>query len=233
MHFELTVCAAVGKLVVATNIFLVNLESASVRQIEWSKPMSLRAVKQILLKPSPPLEGAGVKLQRAFGFGKTREFDPVLLLDDFQQRESGRLPCRVPLASASRHRDDHLCAGGRSGPWRQPRQQGPHDRGRRAVDDWQAAAFCTRRCPKGMRTGACTDSSCGRICLRGAEDDGPALPGHFASSAIPEVTEDDGNESPDHLRLVLGQDGSGGRRGCRPQLRRHLGATKQAAADPD
>jgi redox-sensitive bicupin YhaK (pirin superfamily) len=30
------------------------------------------------------MEGAGVKLQRAFGFGKTKEFDPFLLLDDFR-----------------------------------------------------------------------------------------------------------------------------------------------------
>ena len=32
--------------------------------------MSLRAVKQIL-ETKPTIEGAGVKLQRAFGFGKT------------------------------------------------------------------------------------------------------------------------------------------------------------------
>jgi len=30
------------------------------------------------------MEGAGVKLQRAFGFGNTKEFDPFLLLDDFR-----------------------------------------------------------------------------------------------------------------------------------------------------
>jgi redox-sensitive bicupin YhaK (pirin superfamily) len=30
------------------------------------------------------MEGAGVKLQRAFGFGETAEFDPFLLLDDFR-----------------------------------------------------------------------------------------------------------------------------------------------------
>jgi redox-sensitive bicupin YhaK (pirin superfamily) len=30
------------------------------------------------------MEGAGVKLERAFGFGKTKEFDPFLLLDDFR-----------------------------------------------------------------------------------------------------------------------------------------------------
>jgi hypothetical protein len=45
--------------------------------------MSLRPVKQII-QSKPTLEGAGVKLQRAFGFGKTREFDPFLLLDDFR-----------------------------------------------------------------------------------------------------------------------------------------------------
>jgi quercetin 2,3-dioxygenase len=45
--------------------------------------MSLRPVKQII-EPKPTIEGAGVKLQRAFGFGKTKEFDPFLLLDDFR-----------------------------------------------------------------------------------------------------------------------------------------------------
>ena len=45
--------------------------------------MSLRPVKQIL-STTPTVEGAGVKLQRAFGFGKTKEFDPFLLLDDFR-----------------------------------------------------------------------------------------------------------------------------------------------------
>jgi quercetin 2,3-dioxygenase len=45
--------------------------------------MSLRAVRQII-EPKATIEGAGVKLQRAFGFGKTKEFDPFLLLDDFR-----------------------------------------------------------------------------------------------------------------------------------------------------
>src|SRR4030081_2070559 len=43
--------------------------------------MSLRPVKQII-QTTPTIEGAGVKLQRAFGFGKTKEFDPFLLLGD-------------------------------------------------------------------------------------------------------------------------------------------------------
>jgi redox-sensitive bicupin YhaK (pirin superfamily) len=37
-----------------------------------------------VIHTKPTLEGAGVKLQRAFGFGDTAEFDPFLLLDDFR-----------------------------------------------------------------------------------------------------------------------------------------------------
>src|SRR5881396_2773496 len=45
--------------------------------------MSIRAVKSIS-QSLPTLEGAGVKLRRAFGFGYTGDFDPFLLLDDFR-----------------------------------------------------------------------------------------------------------------------------------------------------
>ena len=37
-----------------------------------------------MYKSKPTLEGAGVHLHRAFGFGDTRTFDPFLLLDDFR-----------------------------------------------------------------------------------------------------------------------------------------------------
>jgi redox-sensitive bicupin YhaK (pirin superfamily) len=45
--------------------------------------MSLRPVKRVLT-PKETLEGAGVRLKRAFGFGNTEEFDPFLLFDDFR-----------------------------------------------------------------------------------------------------------------------------------------------------
>jgi redox-sensitive bicupin YhaK (pirin superfamily) len=45
--------------------------------------MSIRAVKQ-QFTAQPTMEGAGVKLHRAFGFGATDEFDPFLLFDDFR-----------------------------------------------------------------------------------------------------------------------------------------------------
>ena len=45
--------------------------------------MSIRAIREII-KAQPAIEGAGVKLHRGFGFGKTDEFDPFLLFDDFR-----------------------------------------------------------------------------------------------------------------------------------------------------
>jgi len=45
--------------------------------------MSIRPVKRIA-ESKPTMEGAGVHLRRAFGFGDTKEFDPFLLLDDFR-----------------------------------------------------------------------------------------------------------------------------------------------------
>jgi quercetin 2,3-dioxygenase len=45
--------------------------------------MSLRPVRKVI-KSKPTLEGAGVHLRRAFGFGNTKEFDPFLLLDDLR-----------------------------------------------------------------------------------------------------------------------------------------------------
>jgi hypothetical protein len=45
--------------------------------------MSIRPVKRID-QAQPTMEGAGVHLHRAFGFGDTTELDPFLLFDDFR-----------------------------------------------------------------------------------------------------------------------------------------------------
>ncbi len=45
--------------------------------------MSVRPVKRII-ESVPTMEGAGVKLRRAFGFGDSSETDPFLLFDDFR-----------------------------------------------------------------------------------------------------------------------------------------------------
>lgn len=44
---------------------------------------SARPVQRIV-ESRPTMEGAGVRLRRAFGFGDTADFDPFLLLDDFR-----------------------------------------------------------------------------------------------------------------------------------------------------
>ena len=45
--------------------------------------MSIRPVKR-LTRSQLTMEGAGVRLRRAFGFGDTNEVDPFLLFDDFR-----------------------------------------------------------------------------------------------------------------------------------------------------
>ena len=48
-------------------------------------PRSIRKV----FKSKPTIEGAGVKLKRAFGFNEVPLFDPFLLLDDFRSNSPG------------------------------------------------------------------------------------------------------------------------------------------------
>ena len=45
--------------------------------------MSIRPVKSVA-QSRPTMEGAGVRLRRAFGFGDTSDFDPFLMMDDFR-----------------------------------------------------------------------------------------------------------------------------------------------------
>jgi len=45
--------------------------------------MSIRPVKRVS-ESKPTMEGAGVRLRRAFGFGDPSEFDPFLMMDDFR-----------------------------------------------------------------------------------------------------------------------------------------------------
>ncbi len=49
--------------------------------------MSIRPARSVS-QAQPTIEGAGVRLDRAFGFGKTKDFDPFLLLDDFRNERS-------------------------------------------------------------------------------------------------------------------------------------------------
>lgn len=57
--------------------------------------MSIRPVKQ-LTQAEPHMEGAGVHLHRAFGFGKTELFDPFLLFDDFRNDDPQKFLAGFP-----------------------------------------------------------------------------------------------------------------------------------------
>lgn len=57
--------------------------------------MSIRPVKRIV-QSQPVLEGAGVHLRRAFGFGATEEFDPFLLFDDFRNEDPAAYEAGFP-----------------------------------------------------------------------------------------------------------------------------------------
>lgn len=57
--------------------------------------MSIRPVKSIS-QSKPTLEGAGVHLRRAFGFGDTAAFDPFLLLDDFRNDDPAQYLAGFP-----------------------------------------------------------------------------------------------------------------------------------------
>jgi redox-sensitive bicupin YhaK (pirin superfamily) len=57
--------------------------------------MSIRPVRQIS-EAAPKMEGAGVHLHRAFGFGKTDDFDPFLLFDDFRNDDPDKYRAGFP-----------------------------------------------------------------------------------------------------------------------------------------
>ncbi len=57
--------------------------------------MTLRPIGR-LSQAVPTLEGAGARLRRAFGFGKTADYDPFLLLDDFRSDVPGDYPAGFP-----------------------------------------------------------------------------------------------------------------------------------------
>ena len=138
--------------------------------------MSIRPVKRIV-QSKPTMEGAGVKLHRAFGFGNTSEFDPFLLFDDFRNDRPDDYRAGFPVASASRHRDHHLCARRHGRARRQPRQPGKMGAG---DVQWMTAGsgILHQEMPQGdAQRPHARLPALGEPALV-AQDDGAALPGH-------------------------------------------------------
>ncbi len=126
--------------------------------------MSIRPVKSIV-KSKPVIEGAGVKLNRAFGFGNTTEFDPFLLLDDFRNDRPDDYRAGFPWHP---HRGIETITYVLAGTVEHGDSLG--NRGNLGAGDvqWMTAGsgICIRKCRRATPKAACTASSSGPICRR-------------------------------------------------------------------
>ncbi|MGA7339092.1 MAG: pirin family protein [Terracidiphilus sp.] len=160
--------------------------------------MSLRAVKEVL-ETKPTIEGAGVKLQRAFGFGKTAEFDPFLLLDDFRNENPADYLAGFPWHP---HRGIETITYVLAGEVEHGDSLG--NKGRMTAGDvqWMTAGsgILHQEMPKGDERGRMHGFQLWAnlpASLKMTEPRYQDIP----SSAIPEVTEDDGTKA----RIISGE----------------------------
>jgi len=160
--------------------------------------MSLRAVKQIL-ETKPTIEGAGVKLQRAFGFGKTHEFDPFLLLDDFRNENPADYLAGFPWHP---HRGIETITYVLAGEVNHGDSLG--NKGRMTAGDvqWMTAGsgILHQEMPKGDANGRMHGFQLWANLPAALKMTDPRYQ-DIPSAAIPEVTEDDGTAA----RIICGE----------------------------
>ncbi len=160
--------------------------------------MSLRAVKQIL-ETKPTIEGAGVKLQRAFGFGKTAEFDPFLLLDDFRNENPADYLAGFPWHP---HRGIETITYVLAGEVNHGDSLG--NKGRMTAGDvqWMTAGsgILHQEMPKGDEKGRMHGFQLWANLPAAMKMTDPRYQ-DIPSAAIPEVTEDDGTTA----RIICGE----------------------------
>jgi redox-sensitive bicupin YhaK (pirin superfamily) len=160
--------------------------------------MSLRPVKQIL-QTQPTIEGAGVKLQRAFGFGKTAEFDPFLLLDDFRNENPADYLAGFPWHP---HRGIETITYVLAGEVAHGDSLG--NKGRMTAGDvqWMTAGsgILHQEMPKGDERGRMHGFQLWANLPAAHKMTDPRYQ-DIPSSAIPEVTEDDGTKA----RIICGE----------------------------
>jgi redox-sensitive bicupin YhaK (pirin superfamily) len=160
--------------------------------------VSLRAVRQ-MLDTKPTLEGAGVRLQRAFGFGKTAEFDPFLLLDDFRSDNPADYLAGFPWHP---HRGIETITYVLAGEVAHGDSLG--NKGRMTAGDvqWMTAGsgILHQEMPKGDAEGRMHGFQLWANLPAALKMTDPRYQ-DIPSSAIPEVTEDDGT----HARIICGE----------------------------
>jgi hypothetical protein len=160
--------------------------------------MSLRPVKQIF-STQPTVEGAGVKLQRAFGFGKTAEFDPFLLLDDFRSDNPADYLAGFPWHP---HRGIETITYVLAGEVAHGDSLGNHGRMTAGDVQWMTAGsgILHQEMPKGDAQGRMHGFQLWANLPAALKMTAPRYQ-DIPSSAIPEVTEDDGARA----RVICGE----------------------------
>jgi hypothetical protein len=148
----------------------------------------------------PTIEGAGVKLQRAFGFGKTKEFDPFLLLDDFRNDNPEDYLAGFPWHP---HRGIETITYVLAGSVEHGDSLG--NKGKMTAGDvqWMTAGsgILHQEMPKGDPTGPHARLPVvGEPALASLKMTDPRYQ-DIPSSAIPEVTDDDGTR----VRVICGE----------------------------
>ena len=159
--------------------------------------MSIRPVKRVI-QSKPTLEGAGVHLRRAFGFGNTSDFDPFLLLDDFRNDVPDDYLAGFPWHP---HRGIETITYVLAGTVEHGDSMGNH--GRIAAGDvqWMTAGsgIIHQEMPKGDQPGRMHGFQLWAN-LAGSLKMTPPRYQEVKSNEIPDITDDDGT----HVRLVCG-----------------------------
>ncbi len=160
--------------------------------------MSLRPVKDVLQTRST-LEGAGVRLERAFGFGNTKEFDPFLLFDDFRNDNPANYLAGFPWHP---HRGIETITYVLAGAVEHGDSLG--NKGRMGAGDvqWMTAGsgILHQEMPKGDAQGRMHGFQLWANLPASLKMTNPRYQ-DIPSAAIPEVTEDDGTKA----RVVCGE----------------------------
>ena len=160
--------------------------------------MSVRPVARVL-ESTPTMEGAGVKLRRAFGFGDTTEFDPFLLFDDFRNERPQDYLAGFPWHP---HRGIETITYVLTGTVEHGDSLG--NRGRMGAGDvqWMTAGrgILHQEMPQGDASGRMHGFQLWANLPASLKMTAPRYQDILAKD-IPEVTEDDGT----HVRVICGE----------------------------
>jgi redox-sensitive bicupin YhaK (pirin superfamily) len=160
--------------------------------------MSIRPVKRVQ-QSKTTLEGAGVRLRRAFGFGSTTDFDPFLLLDDFRNENPDDYRAGFPWHP---HRGIETITYVLAGAVEHGDSLG--NRGRMSAGDvqWMTAGrgILHQEMPKGDANGRMHGFQLWANLPASLKMTEPRYQ-DIAAKDIPDVTDDDGT----HVRVICGE----------------------------